>query len=358
MMFPMPYDLLVSALLAGWSAFLDYVSAHVLFSIVPAFFLAGAIASLLKKEAVMKYLGAEAKKSKSYVVAAVAGIVLAVCSCTILPLFTGIYRRGAGLGPAITFLYSGPAISIMAITITASILGYDIGIARAVAAISSAILVGLMMGSIFKSDIKTKQTPKTQEGGTAGASSSIRLVFIALLTAMVLIGPASYIDIMIRIGILIGLAILAAYVLFSRFDHEEIREFGNETWFLFKKIFPILLLGSFASGVIGALIPVEILKLLFGTNSVLSCLIASIAGAFLYMPTLLEVPIVGNLFGYSAGIMASGPALAMLLTGPTLSLPSMIVIWRTIGGKKAGTYFVLVIALATATSLAFGMLLG
>ncbi|HRR54527.1 MAG TPA: permease [Candidatus Methanomethylicus sp.] len=355
----MPNDLLVSALLAGWSAFLDYISAHVLFSIVPAFFLAGAIASLLKKEAVMKYLGAEAKRSISYVVAAVAGIVLAVCSCTILPLFTGIYRRGAGLGPAITFLYSGPAISIMAITITANILGYDIGVARAVAAMSSAILVGLIMGSIFKSNIKTKQTTtKIQAGSTEGASGSIRLIFIALLTAMVLIGPASYVDIMIRVGILIGLTILAAYVLFSRFAREEIREFGNETWFLFKKIFPILLLGSFASGVIGALIPVEVLKLLFGTNSVLSCLIASIAGAFLYMPTLLEVPIVGNLFGYSAGIMASGPALAILLTGPTLSLPSMIVIWRTIGGKKAGTYFVLVIALATAASLAFGMLLG
>jgi len=212
----MPNDLLVSALLAGWSAFLDYISAHVLFSIVPAFFLAGAIA-LLKKEAVMKYLGAEAKKSISYVVAAVGGIVLAVCSCTILPLFTGIYRRGAGLGPAITFLYSGPAISIMAITITANILGYDIGIARAVAAVSSAILVGLIMGSIFKSDIKTKQTPKMQEVSTAGASSPIRLAFIALLTAMVLIGPASYIDILIRIVILVGLAILAAYVLFSRF---------------------------------------------------------------------------------------------------------------------------------------------
>jgi hypothetical protein len=139
---------------------------------------------------------------------------------------------------------------------------------------------------------------------------------------------------------------------------EEIREFGNETWFLFKKIFPITPPGQLCERSHRRPDSGRDPEAVFGTNSVLSCLIASIAGAFLYMPTLLEVPIVGNLFGYSAGIMASGPALAMLLTGPTLSLPSMIVIWRTIGGKKAGTYFVLVIALATAASLAFGMLLG
>jgi len=355
----MAYDFILSALLAGWSAFLDYVSAHVLFSIIPAFFLAGAIATMLKKETVLKYLGAETKKSVSYMVAAAAGVALAVCSCTILPLFIGIYRRGAGLGPAITFLYSGPAISIMAIIITANILGFGIGLARAVVAIFSAIIIGWIMGTLFRKDMSVKQASKAQEsGGTEGASNRVGLTVIILLSAMVLIGPASYIDILIRIGLLAALAIVIAYTLFKRFSHEEIRDFGHETWWLFKKIFPILLLGSFASGVIGALIPVDILKMLFGTNSFQSCLLASVVGTFLYMPTLLEVPIVGNLFGYSAGIMASGPALAMLLTGPTPSLPSMIVIWRTIGGRKAGAYFVLVIVLATITSLVSGVILG
>ena len=355
----MAYDLLIQVLLAGWNTLLDYMSAHVLFSIVPAFFLAGAIAALLKKETIMKYLGPDAKKSLSYFVAAAAGILIAVCSCTILPLFTGIYRRGAGLGPAITFLYSGPAISVLAIIITASILGFDIGAARAVAAISSSIIIGLVMATIFKRDVKAKQSsekPKDDDG--TGRSNSVTLLFIGILTAILLIGPASYIELVPKALFLIALVIAAAYILKSRFTKEEIREFGNETWWLFKKIFPILLVGSFASGVIGALIPVDILKILFGTNSFLSCLIASVAGALLYMPTMLEVPIVGTLFGYSSGVMAAGPALALLLTGPTLSLPSMIVIWRTIGGKKAITYFGLVIVFATLMAMIFGAIVG
>jgi uncharacterized membrane protein YraQ (UPF0718 family) len=355
----MAYDFLISALLAGWNAFLDYVSAHVLFSIIPAFFLAGAIAALLKKETIMKYLGPEAKKSVSYFVATVAGVALAVCSCTILPLFSGIHKRGAGLGPAIAFLYSGPAISIMAIIITANILGFDIGVARAAAAISSAVIIGFIMGTIFKRDVKDKQAfAKPPDAQDAGTSNSATLLFAALLTAMVIIGPASYIDFLPKTGLLIALVIAAAYVLVTRFSKEKIREFGYETWGLFKKIFPILLLGSFASGVIGAMIPVDVLKMLFGANSFLSCMIASVVGAFIYMPTLLEVPIVGTLFGYSSGVMATGPALALLLTGPTLSLPSMIVIWRIIGGRKASTYFGLVIVLAAFMSMVFGIFIG
>jgi len=355
----MAYDLLIAALFAGWNTFLEYVSAHVLFSIIPAFFLAGAIAALLKKETIMKYLGAGAKKSASYIVASGAGVVLAVCSCTILPLFVGIYRRGAGLGPAITFLYSGPAISVLAIVITASILGFDIGIARAVAAISSAIIIGLVMATIFKRDARAKQVSTVAQGIEGkDRPNSVTFMFFATLTAILLIGPASCVDLLPKIGILMALAIVAAYFLMTRFSREEIKEFGNETWYLLKKIFPVLLLGSFASGVIGALIPVDVLKMLFGTNSLLSCLIASVAGAMLYMPTMLEVPIVGTLFGYSSGVMATGPALALLLTGPTLSLPSMIVIWRIIGGKKAGMYFGLVIVFATVMSVVFGVLIG
>ena len=355
----MAYEFLMPILLAGWNTLLDYISAHVLFSIIPAFFLAGAIAALLKKETIMKYLGPDAKKSLSYIVAAAAGVLIAVCSCTILPLFTGIYRRGAGLGPAITFLYSGPAISVLAIIMTASILGFDIGLARAVAAISSSIIIGLVMATIFKRDVKAKQaSEKAKDADGTSRSNSVTLLFIGLLTAILLIGPASYIELVPKVFLLIAFVIAAAYILKSRFTKEEIREFGNETWWLFKKIFPILLLGSFASGVIGALIPVDILKILFGTNSFLSCLIASVAGALLYMPTMLEVPIVGTLFGYSSGVMAAGPALALLLTGPTLSLPSMIIIWRTIGGKKAITYFGLAIILATLMALIFGAIVG
>ncbi len=351
----MAYDLLVTALLAGWAALLDYISAHVLFSIIPAFFLAGAIATLLRRETVMKYLGPDAKKSVSYLVAAGGGILLSVCSCTILPLFTGIYKRGAGLGPAVTFLYAGPAISVMAIIVTASILGFDIGASRAIAAVSSSIVIGLVMGTIFRGDARARQAPK---GGEAGSSNRVALIFIAVLTAILLIGPASYIDQALRLALVAALTLAAAYVLKSRFSKEEIREFGYETWCLFKRIFPILLLGSFVSGVIGAIIPVEVLRAVFGTNSILSCSIAAVVGAFLYMPTILEVPIVGTLFGYSSGVMAAGPALALLLTGPTLSLPSMIVIWRTIGRKRAAAYFVLVAVLSAAMGLLFGMVLG
>lgn len=358
----MVYELIINALAAGWSSLMDYVSAHVLFSIVPAFFLAGAVSALLKKEIVMKYLGPDANKGVSYFVASAAGVLLAVCSCTILPLFTGIYKRGAGLGPAITFLYSGPAISIMAIIITASVLGYDIGVARAVVAVALSIIIGLLMASIFKHEgkakAKAKVAPSDESEASEGASNTSAVLLIALLLAILLIGPASYIDALPKAVSLVALVCASAYVLWRRFSRDEVKQFASETWSLFKKIFPILLLGSFLSGVIGAIIPVDVLNLLFGYNTLPSNLIASVAGAFLYMPTIMEVPIVGTLFGYSSGIMAAGPALAILLTGPTISLPSMIVIWRTIGGKKAGTYIVLVILLSAVMAWGAGFIIG
>jgi len=374
----MAYDYVVAALLAGWSALMDYVSAHVLFSIIPAFFLAGAIAALLKKDIVMKYLGPEANRAVSYFIASAAGVLLAVCSCTILPLFTGIYKRGAGLGPAITFLYSGPAISILAIIITASVLGYDIGAARAVIAVALSIVIGLIMAAIFKGDTNAKAKAKANaqakatadtktnaaqlesgcDCGSAGSSNSAAILLIILLLTILLIGPASYIDAVPKAVSLAALASGAAYLLWAKFSKDEIKEFGSETWMLFKKIFPILLLGSFLSGVVGAIIPVNILKTLFGANDPISCLIASVVGSLLYIPTIMEVPIVGTLFGYSSGIMAAGPALAILLTGPTISLPSMVVIWRTIGGRKAGAYIILVILLSTVMALAAGMIIG
>jgi len=374
----MAYDYVVAALLAGWSALMDYVSAHVLFSIIPAFFLAGAIAALLKKDIVMKYLGPEANRAVSYFIASAAGVLLAVCSCTILPLFTGIYKRGAGLGPAITFLYSGPAISILAIIITASVLGYDIGAARGVIAIALSIVIGLIMAAIFKGDANAKAKAKANaqakatadtktnaaqlesgcDCGSAGSSNSAAILLIILLLTILLIGPASYIDAVPKAVSLAALASGAAYLLWAKFSKDEIKEFGSETWMLFKKIFPILLLGSFLSGVVGAIIPVNILKTLFGANDPISCLIASVVGSLLYIPTIMEVPIVGTLFGYSSGIMAAGPALAILLTGPTISLPSMVVIWRTIGGRKAGAYIILVMLLSTVMALAAGMIIG
>jgi hypothetical protein len=351
---------ITAALQAGLSTLLEYLSAHVLTCLIPAFFIAGAIAALLHKETVLKYFGADAPKWLCYSVAATSGTILAVCSCTILPMFAGIQKRGAGIGPATAFLFSGPAINLMAIILTARVLGLDLGIARAVAAVSMAVVIGLIMATIFqKSENRCESSPAPafqvdSNPEAKNRPSYITGLFMAVLVAILLIATSSFFELLPKAIIVGALILTAAFLMKSYYQPEEREAFLSETWWLTKKIFPLLVVGTFITGIIGYFLPVEWIRTLFGTNSFLSCFVASAIGALLYMPTLLEIPIVGTLFGYSTGITAAGPALSLLLAGPSLSLPSMIVITKVIGLKKGGVYIVLVVLISTLSGMIYG----
>jgi uncharacterized protein len=359
--------MLMASLNAGLTTLLEYLSAHVLTCLIPAFFIAGAIAALLKKETVLKYFGADAPKWLCYSVAATSGTILAVCSCTILPMFAGIEKKGAGIGPATAFLFSGPAINLLAIILTARVLGLDLGIARAISAVSMAVVIGLIMAAIFeRSPPKCENRPGNGPAKAAQATAEplrgdqpehISVLFLALLIG-VLLSATSKLEFTLKWTIVAAFIAAAAFILIRYFSSEEKSAFFSETWWLTKKIFPLLLVGTFITGMIGCFLPVEWVRTIFGTNSLLACFTASIIGALLYMPTLLEVPIVGTLFGYSAGVTAPGPALSLLLAGPSLSLPSMIVIMRVIGAKKGGVYIGLVVLVSTFIGMLYGAIVG
>ena len=391
-----------------------YAQEHVLLCLVPAFFIAGAVAVFVSQAAVMKYLGPKANKVLAYGVASVSGTILAVCSCTILPLFAGIYRMGAGLGPACAFLYSGPAINILAIVLTARILGPEMGIARAVGAIIFAVVIGLAMHFFFRHEEAEKaaaapmmgndeivrplwQTAfyfasmvgilvfanwgKTDEPNglwqsiytakwwiTSGFSVAlavmlatwfnlgiVRIFFAAspaLISAVIL---PHHPELAFTFGV-IGLSVLSN--LKSSRD-EEMGQWFEESWDFAKKILPLLLIGVLIAGVLlgrpghEGLIPSAWVASLVGGNSLGANLFASVFGAFMYFATLTEVPILQGLLG--AG-MGKGPALALLLAGPALSLPNMLVIRTIIGTEKTLIYCALVVIMATATGFIYGNL--
>ena len=361
----------IAALQAGITTLLGYLSAHVLTCLVPAFFIAGAIAALLQKETVLKYFGAGAPKWLCYSVAATSGTILAVCSCTILPMFAGIEKKGAGIGPATAFLFSGPAINLLAIILTARVLGLDIGIARAIAAISMSVIIGLIMAAIFersppKCEVATGKDPMaatatplqaSEDSGEPGGMKHKSILLLALLIG-VLLSATSSLQFALKWTIVAAFILASAYILKRYFSEDERSIFFSETWDLAKKIFPLLIVGTFITGVIGYFLPVDLIRTIFGSNSFLACFVASVVGALLYMPTLLEIPIVGTLFGYSAGVTAPGPALSLLLSGPSLSLPSMIVIMRVIGPKKGGAYISLVVIISTLVGMLYGAIVG
>jgi uncharacterized membrane protein YraQ (UPF0718 family) len=365
----------IDILISGINALQEYLSAHVLTCLIPAFFIAGAIAVFVSKQSILKYFGAKTKKYISYSIASVSGSVLAVCSCTVLPLFTGIYKRGAGIGPATTFLFSGPAINILAIVLTARVLGFNIGIARVIGAITMSIIIGLIMAFIFKKhDIESKNNSmfNNQDVNDSNRPLKISLLFFILLVLILVIGATSteYISWIIKLSIVYLLTIFVSVILIFYYSKNEIKQWGMETWDLTKKILPILLIGVFIVGIIGGIAAFLIpgsepstavgiaVAPYIGENNIFSCFLASIIGAILYMPTLLEVAIVGNLFGYSSGIMGGGPALSLLLAGPSLSLPNMIVIIRVMGIRKAMGFIILVVIFASLIGYIYGLIGG
>ena len=394
--------------LAKW-----YAREHVILCLVPAFFIAGAISCFVSQASVLKYLGPKAKKVLAYGVASVSGSILAVCSCTVLPLFAGIYKRGAGLGPATAFLYSGPAINVLAIVLTAKVLGVEIGVARAVGAILFSIVIGLLMHLVFRrEELKKAQAmadlPEPEVTRPLWKNAAFFAAMVALLvfanwgrpaaaggvwhaiysakwwvTGAIAVGfgtlMASWFAVRARDVVLAALAVAAVALLWrgnplvpfavgvavfsivlSR-SGDEGREWLSSTWGFAKQIVPLLLIGVLIAGALlgrpdqEGLIPSRWIAGLVGGNSLKANLFASVAGAFMYFATLTEVPILQGLLG--AG-MGKGPALALLLAGPALSLPNMLVIRSVIGTKKTLVFVILICIMATITGKIFGTFWG
>jgi uncharacterized membrane protein YraQ (UPF0718 family) len=349
----------------------EYARQHVLLCLVPAFFIAGAIMVFLNQQAVMKYLGPKAKKLVAYSVASFSGAILAVCSCTVLPLFKGIYKKGAGLGPAVSFLYSGPAINILAIVLTAKVLGFKIGLARALGAILFAFVIGLLMHLIFRKEDEKRQTDAAMfqyDGGdmprTLGQSALYMMSMIGILVFVNWApskGSLTVWDFIYRYKYFItgAFALLLVFALLRWFKKPELRDWVTATRDFAIQILPLLFGGVLVSGFLlgrpghQALIPEAWVARLLGGNSLGANFIASFAGALMYFATLTEVPILQGLLG--AG-MGQGPALALLLAGPSLSLPSILVIHSELGFRKTFAYVSLVVVLSALAGLGFGLI--
>jgi uncharacterized protein len=358
-----------SAVTEAFSMLGEYARDHVLLCLVPAFFIAGAVTLFLNQQSVIKYLGPDAPKLVAYSVAAVSGSILAVCSCTVLPLFKGIHKKGAGIGPAVSFLYSGPAINILAVILTAKVLGIRLGIARAVGAIVFAVVIGLVMQLLFGRADRDRTTNAamfaTQGTEEERSLGQMTLFMVSMIGILVFVnwapssGSVGWWDFLHRWkhAIAGGFAILLIYALVRWFSRAEIRSWGRATRDFAIQILPLLFAGVLIAGfLLGrpghvALIPESWVARLVGTNSLGSNMTAAAAGALMYFATLTEVPIMQGLIG--AG-MAEGPSLALLLAGPSLSLPSLLVIGGELGFKKTLTYVVLVVGLSTAAGLLYG----
>ena len=366
---PVTTDLVQQAILEGFAMLQYYAREHVLTCLIPAFFIAGAIADFVSQNSVLKYFGQRAKKWVSYSVASVSGVILAVCSCTILPLFAGIYKQGAGLGPAIAFLYSGPAINALAIILTARVLGWQIGVARAVGAVIFAVVIGLIMATIYKEEDQERldefiQVEESEEESRSMLKNiSYFLTMLLILIFATLSEPAeaqgiwNFIYEIKWIAVAVLLAILAVQ-LYKWFSKDEINSWLDSTWEFAELIMPLLLAGVLIAGFLmgrpdtsGGIIPEELIARFVGGNSFTANFTASILGAFMYFATLTEVPILEGLLGLGMG---EGPALALLLGGPALSLPNMLVIRSVLGTKKTATFVFLVVVMSTMAGMIYG----
>jgi hypothetical protein len=346
-----------------------YAREHVLLCLVPAFFIAGAISVFVSQASVIKYFGAKANKLLSYSVASVSGTILAVCSCTVLPLFSGIYKRGAGLGPAIAFLYSGPAINILAIIFTARILGWQLGLARAIGAVVFSVVIGLLMHLIFLKEEHARHVNGNFSAGEVKETRSLgqtALYFGSMVAFLVFAnwGKPLEGDHGVWSSIyqykwwIAGLSLMSlAAMFFKWFKKDELREWGSATWEFALQILPLLFVGVLASGFLlgrpghEGVIPSRFVAALVGGNSLWANFFSSIVAAFMYFATLTEVPILQGLIGSGMG---KGPALALLLAGPALSLPSMLVLRSIMGTKKTVAYVSLVVVMSTITGMIFG----
>ncbi len=347
----------------------EYARQHVLLCLVPAMFIAGAITVFLNQQAVMRYLGPDANRLTAYGVASVSGAILAVCSCTVLPIFKGIYKKGAGIGPAVAFLYSGPAINILAIVLSAKVFGWRLGLARTAGAILFSVVIGLLMALIYRKEDKLRAADArlfAKPDEKPARSLGQMVVYMASMVGILVFvnwadskGGSAVWDAIhaAKYWITGAFALVLVYTLVRWFTKEERVEWVAATRDFSLQILPLLFGGVLASGFLlgrpghDALIPSAWIGSLLGGNSLFANFLAALSGALMYFATLTEIPIVQGLLG--AG-MGQGPALALLLAGPSLSLPSILVIAGELGWKKTLTYSGLVVALSTIAGAAFG----
>jgi hypothetical protein len=368
----LPLDAIIDLLLAGLNGLVEYLSAHVLLCLVPAFFIAGALSALFKKEAVTKYLGPDTPRYISYPVASAAGLLIAVCSCTILPLFAGIWRKGAGLGPAVTFLFTGPAVNVLAILYTGSLIGWDIAAARGILAVVFGILIGLIMGFVFEGVKRREGAGTTEPRRPLGAATAAtcppserrtlferavdgKVAVLFVLLVVVLVIGASPLALELRVPAVLATAVFAVVWALKTNSREENESWIRETYFFVKMILPLLLVGVFVAGLASELIPEEVVGEYLGDNSIRSNAIAVGFGIFMYFPTLVEVPVARMFLDLG---MAKGPLLAYLLADPELSFQSILVTRKIMGNKKVAVYVLLVAVLCIAAGLIFGFVIG
>ncbi len=368
---PFGHPRVQGAILEAFHMLQDYAQKHVLFCLVPAFFIAGGISVFVSQASVMKYFGAQANKVLSYGVASVSGAILAVCSCTVLPLFAGIYKRGAGIGPATAFLYSGPAINILAIILTARILGWQLGLARALGAVIFAVVIGLSMAIIFRKEESEKANavlPEAEDGERPLWKTGLYFLFMILILIFAAWGkPKESVGFWnavygIHWYLAGGFLILLVLMLISWFKKDELKEWTSSTWTFARMIMPLLFGGVLVAGALmgspgsdSGLIPSRYIAGIVGGNSIFANAFAAVVGAFMYFATLTEVPILQGLMGSGMG---NGPSLALLLAGPALSLPNMIVIRSIMGTKKTLVFIALVVVMATISGMIFGAIMG
>lgn len=369
----LPFELIPAVsrpAVAGREALLmlqDYARHHVLLCLVPALFIAGAISCFVSQATVMRYFGAQARRVVAYTVAAVSGTVLAACSCTVLPLFAGIYLRGAGLGPACAFLYSGPAINVLAVILTARVLGWELGAARAVGAVLFSLIIGVAMQAIYRKEEAARQVEGgfvVPEGERSRPLWQTALYFAAMIAVLVFANWNKLDQAGLAAAVwsikwyLAGGALLGVFVMLAAwFSGAELREWLASTWTFAKQILPLLFAGVLVAGFLlgrpgqPALVPESWIARCVGGNSLGANFFAAFAGALMYFATLTEVPILQGLLG--AG-MGKGPALALLLAGPALSLPNMLVIRSIMGTQKTVVYVALVVVLSTVAGVVYG----
>jgi len=336
---------------AGLSALKEYIALHVLTCLIPAFLLAGAMVSFISKEVIIKYLGYSANKLKSFSLASFASFFIAACSCTVIPVASGIYYQGAGIGPAFIFLWVAPAANILAIIYTGSILGARMVSSRIIAAIFMAFVVGVVMSIIFRKE-ETKRTQTLTD--TKASIISKRDFILLILILMSLLSPNYIIQkgpYLYKVIVwLLASVVVFAYA-FKAKPFDEIKKWLKESWWFVKIIFPLLLLGVFIVGVIGKLLPQGIIQKWLGGSGILASFLATLMGQIMYFATMTEAPFVDTLMKLGMG---KGPALALLLTGPGMSLPNMLAIAKVFSVKKAGVYILLVMILGTLVGWFFG----
>jgi uncharacterized membrane protein YraQ (UPF0718 family) len=359
-----------SAILEAFYMVQEYAREHVLFCLIPAFFIAGAISLFVSKEAIVKYFGAKANKVLAYGVASVSGTILAVCSCTVLPMFAGIYTRGAGIGPATAFLYSGPAINVLAIIMTARVLGAQMGIARAVGAVVFSIIIGLLMSVFFKDkkleDDNNNLIVESQIKSRTLMQNAI--YFLSLILILIFAAwakpkePIGFYNTVYNIKWYLTAVFLVVlfYIIAKWFNKQERKDWVLSTWIFAQQILPLLFAGVFIAGFLlgrpntdAGIIPSRYVASLVGGNSIFANFFAAVSAAFMYFATLTEVPILQGLLGSGMG---KGPALSLLLAGPAVSLPSMLVLRSIMGTKRTITYVSLVIVLSTIVGWIYGTL--